>query len=230
MPNRHFRFCPSPWAGFGQFGDPLIFSSPHFGRCLQPPPPFMGDLGYLTIYYLFIPKWKRKPRGYLTSIFYHKPSVMMNDTVYTHGLTLIIFLALSYFLLWRMYRSSAPTSDDRDLAKLPPSLIKAQVDPILLDTADSLIHGLLMSKGKSCSDQELLEAIGRRLSNYTWLENPDFLRALNYYMQTEGQRISGRSFPLSRLEEVWDKFRRLMEKERWESRNALIVHPINQNE
>ncbi len=154
----------------------------------------------------------------------------MNDTVYTHGLTLIIFLALSYFLLWRMYRSSAPTSDDRDLAKLPPSLIKAQVDPILLDTADSLIHGLLMSKGKSCSDQELLEAIGRRLSNYTWLENPDFLRALNYYMQTEGQRISGRSFPLSRLEEVWDKFRRLMEKERWESRNALIVHPINQNE
>lgn len=152
---------------------------------------------------------------------------MINETAITNGLALIFFLGLSYFLIWRQYRRSAEPALPTPSSP-PHSLIKAQVDPILVDTAESLIQGLIESKGRHCSDQELLDAIGRRLTNYTWLENPDFIRALNYYLQTEGQRLAGKSFPTYRLEEVWDKFRRLMERERRNAQYSFIVHPKNQ--
>ncbi len=155
---------------------------------------------------------------------------MITDTFSTNALVLFCFLGLSYWLLWDQYRRQMkrPSSPPPTIPKPQPSLIKAEVDPILVDTADSLIYGLISGKGKSCSDQELLEAIGRRLSNYTWLENPDFVRALNFYLQTEGQRLTGKSFPLPLLEAAWEKVRRIMEMRKRDADYFFIVHPKNQ--
>ena len=192
--------------------------------------PWIGGLQGLTLYYPHIHESAIGADRYLFSHFFtHIRMIMFTDPSFSNMLAIVLFLALSYGLIWlQRHRPSIMNRSQRTPYPSPqPSLIKSEVDPVLLDTADSLIHGLIMDKGRCCSDQEILDAIGKRLSNYTWLENPAFIRALNFYMQTEGQRLAGKVFSPHRLEATWEKFRLMMEKERWDAEYVFIVHPKN---